>query len=1004
MITWHGKRCTKVDISLAGHIPYCAKCDNIAPSDFNTSPLSGPPTIPYSSQGGLNLTWPSSVTYSTGSIIQEDASTPYLAPHITDSEQHKACELQTDLSGRQLPAHGYESLGYNDKIRLLRLEKGTGEDPLHGDLVSAALKDPIIYEAVSYVWADDDGDTTRNRPLYLGERWEILLITKNCEATIRRLRLTGEDRILWIDAVCINQTDVYERSQQVGLMSQIYSTARACLVYIGEHRDNSEMAMRLIDRDHLPQELPKEMSIALSNLFKRPYFSRTWILQELVLSSKAIVHCGKSTTNWLQVISKPWDRYPAIDVPSWVKNFEICRYRQALDFPRWIFEMSSTVASDYRDKIFAILGLFRGLENDGLIPDYSLSTAQVYTGVASYLLLKHDMKHIISINKTLTAGLPSWVPDWRHVKSTQWDANAGSFEQVPTQANRRPELIQKQLLDIPNIFNIYWKNQSCQRSSPIEVVRETGGLLIWPHCLILTDSFVTSLNPTTFELTLDQEASSNGLDSTHGDYVGSFAGNEYLLLLRKISNNEIYRIVGRCSLSITLGQNRRFVEAKAILESVKRYINTKKMFDPVRYWVSRTWSRLLWTVYTDVKANNTTYEGANMHSIEAAFNEYMSLRRSYVSPGELYRLFVSRSDSVNGPCPGAKKLIECIRFWSNSNIWASVVYLRRIYLDQSFGPVSCPIKDWAELQRYREMWLHQKNMILPRPNILPAIIVPGFTESLIRRIQDYSRCLRQIVDITLDGSRKLPKDLYLVRMKKIIASARLIQEMISCFEQKLNLEEKDFLMSMTEEPSHEENLERYCWSVVMSLTEMVQEELDHTPLLYENTEDKETIYSQFESMYKGHLQDWLDLLGTVEKKLDTEGYSICSIKSTLKHIGEEFNAFHNSMKFGEAGDSSALGSFDTSSIADAIYDWVDGFENVYAETRKFFQTYLEAILHSRPGTSVNSTLDVEIVANVITRILLNFERDQLRATECEFIQSIIDIWTASEERRKIMII
>ncbi|OTA90169.1 hypothetical protein M434DRAFT_14112 [Hypoxylon sp. CO27-5] len=493
MITWHGKRCTKVDISLAGHIPYCAKCDNIAPSDFDTPPLSGPPIIPYSSQGRLNLTWPSSVTYSTESIIQEDASTSYLAPHITGSEQYQACELQADLSGRQHQAHGFESLGYNDKIRLLRLERGTGKDPLHGNLVSVALKDPIIYEAVSYVWADDDGDTTRNRPLYLGERWEVLPITKNCEATIRRLRLTGEDRTLWIDAVCINQTDVYERSHQVGLMSQIYSTARACLVYIGEHRDNSEMAMRLIDQDYLPRRLPEDISIALSSLFKRPYFSRTWILQELVLSSKAIVHCGESTTDWLQIISKPWDRYPTIDVPSWVKNFEICRYRQALDFPRWIFEMSSTVVSDYRDQFFAILGLFRGLENDGLIPDYSLSTAQVYTGVASYLLLNHGMKHIISINKEPTAGLPSWVPDWRHLKSTQWDANTGSFEQVLTQANRQPKqglmvfrtIPNKQVKEwprhIPNIFNICWEHQGCYGGPPVEVVRENvrGSVTEW---------------------------------------------------------------------------------------------------------------------------------------------------------------------------------------------------------------------------------------------------------------------------------------------------------------------------------------------------------------------------------------------------------------------------------------------------------------------------------------------------------------------------------------------
>jgi hypothetical protein len=88
---------------------------------------------------------------------------------------------------------------------------------------------------LSYTWADESdkpdkpgdavrpGGPPRERPLFISRKWRILGITKNCEAALKDIREPGKDRLLWIDAICINQENPDEKSVQIGLMSKIYS-------------------------------------------------------------------------------------------------------------------------------------------------------------------------------------------------------------------------------------------------------------------------------------------------------------------------------------------------------------------------------------------------------------------------------------------------------------------------------------------------------------------------------------------------------------------------------------------------------------------------------------------------------------------------------------------------------------------------------------------------------------------------------------------------------------
>ncbi|KAH8891552.1 hypothetical protein GQ53DRAFT_604942, partial [Thozetella sp. PMI_491] len=84
------------------------------------------------------------------------------------------------------------------------------------------------FEALSYAW----GLPTATRPTRAdGKEFHV---TVNLYAALRRLRMASRERVVWIDQLCINQTDDQEKSQQVALMSRIYSAAQRVIVWLGD--------------------------------------------------------------------------------------------------------------------------------------------------------------------------------------------------------------------------------------------------------------------------------------------------------------------------------------------------------------------------------------------------------------------------------------------------------------------------------------------------------------------------------------------------------------------------------------------------------------------------------------------------------------------------------------------------------------------------------------------------------------------------------------------------
>jgi hypothetical protein len=136
--------------------------------------------------------------------------------------------------------------------------------------------DQLQYTALSYVW----GDATYKQPISVNGK--LFGITPNLHAALVYIRDENKPVQLWVDAVCINQSDIDERNSQVAQMSDIYLRAKKVIAWLGEAADGSDAAMDylLSFSSRKPTSTPASptLQIALEGLWTRPYWTRVWIL------------------------------------------------------------------------------------------------------------------------------------------------------------------------------------------------------------------------------------------------------------------------------------------------------------------------------------------------------------------------------------------------------------------------------------------------------------------------------------------------------------------------------------------------------------------------------------------------------------------------------------------------------------------------------------------------------------------------------------------------------
>ncbi|KAI0964793.1 heterokaryon incompatibility protein-domain-containing protein [Xylaria arbuscula] len=343
-------------------------------------------------------------------------------------------------------------------IRLISLLPGSGDLRLQFQAEATRLDLNAIepFEALSYV-IRNHGTTMSDNEFH----YQTMPITQNLVTALRHLRHPDEARILWIDAICIDQSNLNEKSSQVAIMGDIYKHAQQVIVWLGPAMDKSGRALRVLGeigsqvtvdwRNFLispspnagdmtlgvhmpfPSYFTADDASAVEALWARAWFERVWVRQEVTLARSAVFQAGHDSLN-----------------RDLMQNAAFCFYHKDIDTPIFtgkkdgetILEgVSRMHCGDSRDRVYSMLSLLRGLDNETLefVPDYRAPVADCYRDLAlRHIAAERSLNFLagcsLSYKTVATAqgqpkrasrlpGLPSWVPDWsvdsdRHLSSS----------------------------------------------------------------------------------------------------------------------------------------------------------------------------------------------------------------------------------------------------------------------------------------------------------------------------------------------------------------------------------------------------------------------------------------------------------------------------------------------------------------------------------------------------------------------------------------------------------
>jgi hypothetical protein len=163
------------------------------------------------------------------------------------------------------------------QFRLLRVSPAAHlADNVSCEIFHSPLDDLPEYETLSYAW----GIANKTLPICVNNKEYD--VSTNLECALRYIRLRDQDRIIWVDSICINQSDIEEKTHQVRQMRQIYLGAKKVLVWLGEEWDANVALDHLNRLEKDPSNVeclyktPQETWDACDALFyRRSWWSRT---------------------------------------------------------------------------------------------------------------------------------------------------------------------------------------------------------------------------------------------------------------------------------------------------------------------------------------------------------------------------------------------------------------------------------------------------------------------------------------------------------------------------------------------------------------------------------------------------------------------------------------------------------------------------------------------------------------------------------------------------------
>ncbi|KAK3345982.1 heterokaryon incompatibility protein-domain-containing protein [Lasiosphaeria hispida] len=350
----------------------------------------------------------------------------------------------------------YAKLTHPDHIRLLTLNPGSSADVIECSMEVVRLGERS-YEALSYAW----GDLRVREPIRLnGKSFQV---TKNLWLAMRHLRDQSKPIVMWIDAICINQRDNDEKSEQVAKMRSIYEGCHHCSIWLGESPgpagESAAMASKLLDilgKDQHLWEMPcfkkgvkrpittseeyKEYFEAAKQVIDLAWWKRVWVVQELALPNEVEFICGTVKFSYekarkgtevlfkhcleccraemlgllgevaFEVLVAAYER-----IGSMVTTREEVRKGKAINLTSLRRRFHMCQATNKRDLFYGLLGL---VSNTNLQPDYASPWGDAIIGAAWMCVSgENGMEFLLGerttypSNRQENVSVPSWIPD-----------------------------------------------------------------------------------------------------------------------------------------------------------------------------------------------------------------------------------------------------------------------------------------------------------------------------------------------------------------------------------------------------------------------------------------------------------------------------------------------------------------------------------------------------------------------------------------------------------------
>ncbi|ETS85955.1 hypothetical protein PFICI_03980 [Pestalotiopsis fici W106-1] len=324
------------------------------------------------------------------------------------------------------------------------------------------------YGALSYTW----GDQSDKVPIILDGH--VVCVGRNLEAALRAL-CTDPDYMdglrLWVDAICINQRDLDERSKQVKRMGDIFGGSLMMTIWLGTATGNDDqplpddvqsgldMLVEAVEHSSDEGAARVQLNLLLDNPAKRApaldaielvvqktYWSRVWVIQEKCLGPyNPVVVLGRfrfalmrlhlllayanSVSGATRDREKVWrilklvelvvanqERLGSSVLPAEASLQQVAeRRRRDLDDIGLLLMLGRLAGcQDERDKLYGLMGMMPKCVSRHIVPDYGAPVPRVFADFARALIHGFDSLDLVVTGATdtpLGARLASWVPD-----------------------------------------------------------------------------------------------------------------------------------------------------------------------------------------------------------------------------------------------------------------------------------------------------------------------------------------------------------------------------------------------------------------------------------------------------------------------------------------------------------------------------------------------------------------------------------------------------------------